>query len=156
LRPGAPQNRRILVVDDDRAIAEELRGSLRVAGFDAEAVSLAAGLTPEFILRLAPGLVLLDAAAGGFRAETVRAIVLGLRARLGCRLLLMGEPGPALEEDDDQIWAFTSQVIAPIIAEGDPIGAVILGTRDPDKKMGELELKLAETAAGFLAKQMEQ
>lgn len=96
MRPGAPQNRRILVVDDDRAIAEELRGSLRVAGFDAEAVSLAAGLTPEFILRLAPGLVLLDAAAGGFRAETVRAIVLGLRARLGCRLLLMGEPGPAL------------------------------------------------------------
>ena len=67
-----------------------------------------------------------------------------------------GEPAPALEEDDDQIWAFTSQVIAPIVAEGDPIGAVILGTRDPDKKMGELELKLVETAAGFLAKQMEQ
>ena len=67
-----------------------------------------------------------------------------------------GETAPALEEDDDQIWAFTSQVIAPIIAEGDPIGAVILGTRDPDKKMGELELKLVETAAGFLAKQMEQ
>src|SRR5690606_7197168 len=67
-----------------------------------------------------------------------------------------GEPGPALEEDDDQIWAFASWVIAPIIAEGDPIGAVMLGTREGDKKMGELELKLAETAAGFLAKQMEQ
>src|SRR5690606_29838822 len=24
-----------------------------------------------------------------------------------------GEPGPALEEDDDQIWAFASWVIAP-------------------------------------------
>jgi len=67
-----------------------------------------------------------------------------------------GEPAPALEEDDDQIWNFTSQVIAPIVAEGDPIGAVILATRDPDKRMGELELKLVETAAGFLAKQMEQ
>ncbi|HLT57791.1 MAG TPA: stage V sporulation protein T [Limnochordales bacterium] len=67
-----------------------------------------------------------------------------------------GEAGPALEEDDDQIWAFASQAIAPIIAEGDPIGAVILATRDGDKKMGELELKLVETAAGFLAKQMEQ
>src|SRR5690606_15862211 len=50
-----------------------------------------------------------------------------------------GEPAPALEEDDDQIWNFTSQVIAPIVAEGDPIGAVILATRDPDKRMGELE-----------------
>ncbi len=67
-----------------------------------------------------------------------------------------GEPGVTLEEDDDQVWSFASMVIAPIIAEGDPIGAVILGTRDADKKMGELELKLVETAAGFLAKQMEQ
>lgn len=51
---------------------------------------------------------------------------------------------------------FTSQIIAPIIAEGDPIGAVIVATREPNVKMGELELKLAETAASFLAKQMEQ
>jgi len=47
-------------------------------------------------------------------------------------------------------------VIAPIIAEGDPIGAVILCTKEPGQKMGDMELKLAETAAGFLAKQMEQ
>ncbi|MDF9407712.1 stage V sporulation protein T [Pelotomaculum isophthalicicum JI] len=51
---------------------------------------------------------------------------------------------------------YSSEVIAPIIAEGDPIGAVILATKEPDLKMGEMELKLAETAAGFLAKQMEQ
>lgn len=51
---------------------------------------------------------------------------------------------------------FSSEVIAPIIAEGDPIGAVILASKEPDVKMGEMELKLAETAAGFLAKQMEQ
>ncbi len=51
---------------------------------------------------------------------------------------------------------YTSEVIAPIISEGDPIGAVILATKEPDVKMGEMELKLAETAAGFLAKQMEQ
>jgi len=48
------------------------------------------------------------------------------------------------------------QAIAPIIAEGDPIGAVILGTNETNRQMGELELKLVETAAGFLAKQMEQ
>lgn len=51
---------------------------------------------------------------------------------------------------------YTSKVIAPIISEGDPIGAVILATAEKDIKMDQLELKLAETAAGFLAKQMEQ
>ncbi|GFN21756.1 stage V sporulation protein T [Moorellaceae bacterium AZ2] len=51
---------------------------------------------------------------------------------------------------------FSAEVIAPIIAEGDPIGAVILCSKDPNVKMGEMELKLAETAASFLAKQMEQ
>lgn len=57
-------------------------------------------------------------------------------------------------EDGD--CKYSAEVIAPIIAEGDPIGAVILASREPDIKMGEMELKLAETAAGFLAKQMEQ
>lgn len=51
---------------------------------------------------------------------------------------------------------FSAEVIVPIISEGDPIGAVVLVSREPGVKMGELELKLAETAAGFLAKQMEQ
>lgn len=63
--------------------------------------------------------------------------------------------GQAMAEDEEQ-WDFEAQVIAPIIAEGDPIGSVILGTKEIDRKMGELELKLCETAAGFLAKQMEQ
>ena len=50
---------------------------------------------------------------------------------------------------------YSSFVIAPIVAGGDPIGAVILLSKT-DAKMGELEVKMAETAAGFLAKQMEQ
>ncbi|HHY36926.1 MAG TPA: stage V sporulation protein T [Firmicutes bacterium] len=57
---------------------------------------------------------------------------------------------------EDEVCKFTAEVIAPIIAEGDPIGAVIICTKSPDVKMTDLELKLAETAAGFLAKQMEQ
>jgi len=60
------------------------------------------------------------------------------------------------EAEDDTIAKFNAEVIAPIISEGDAIGAVILGTKDKDVKMAELELKLVETAAGFLAKQMEQ
>jgi len=60
-----------------------------------------------------------------------------------------------LGNDSTLIATLQSQIVAPIIAEGDPIGAVILGSKD-GTKLGELELKLAETAAGFLAKQMEQ
>lgn len=56
----------------------------------------------------------------------------------------------------DGTCRFSAEVIAPIIAGGDPIGAVILASRGSDTQMDELELKLAETAAGFLAKQMEQ
>ncbi|MFD2170691.1 stage V sporulation protein T [Tumebacillus lipolyticus] len=56
----------------------------------------------------------------------------------------------------DKSEMFSSQVIAPIIAGGDPIGTVVILSRDEAVKMGELETKLAETAAGFLAKQMEQ
>ncbi|NPV92632.1 MAG: stage V sporulation protein T [Firmicutes bacterium] len=63
--------------------------------------------------------------------------------------------GCSVLEDDEQC-RLSSKVIAPIIAEGDPIGAVIIMSKEPGVKMGEMELKLAETAAGFLAKQMEQ
>ncbi|NLW23683.1 MAG: stage V sporulation protein T [Clostridia bacterium] len=77
------------------------------------------------------------------------------------RAIILNDPSdnPYIKDEGEEngIEArFTSQVIAPIIAEGDPIGAVIIGTREPDVKMTDLELKLAETAASFLAKQMEQ
>ncbi|HHY22297.1 MAG TPA: stage V sporulation protein T [Bacilli bacterium] len=48
-----------------------------------------------------------------------------------------------------------SVVISPIIAGGDPIGAVILLNKE-QAFSGEVEQKLAETAASFLARQMEQ
>ncbi|WP_246589802.1 stage V sporulation protein T [Desertibacillus haloalkaliphilus] len=46
-------------------------------------------------------------------------------------------------------------VVAPIIANGDPIGAVVMLSKD-ESIGGDIEQKLAETAAGFLARQMEQ
>jgi AbrB family transcriptional regulator (stage V sporulation protein T) len=51
---------------------------------------------------------------------------------------------------------YTSITIAPIIAGGDPIGSVIFVSKEEGMKMGQMEVKMAETAAGFLAKQMEQ
>lgn len=51
---------------------------------------------------------------------------------------------------------YQSHIIVPIIAGGDPIGAVILITKKEGVRMSELEIKLAGTAASFLGKQMEQ
>jgi|SRR5690554_4518062 len=59
-------------------------------------------------------------------------------------------------EDQEGDSSFSSQVIAPIVSQGDAIGAVILASREEKMKMGDIELKLAETAANFLGKQMEQ
>lgn len=59
-------------------------------------------------------------------------------------------------DSEEDSYKFTAQVVAPIISQGDPIGAVVICTKEANITMGEMELKLAETAAGFLAKQMEQ
>ncbi len=61
-------------------------------------------------------------------------------------------------QDSDGVGVphFVNEVIAPIISEGDPIGAVVMGSKDPAIKMTGMEQKLVETAASFLAKQMEQ
>lgn len=58
-----------------------------------------------------------------------------------------------IEESD--MGKYASQIIVPISAHGDPIGSVVLLSKETDRLMGDLETKIAETAAGFLGKQME-
>ena len=49
--------------------------------------------------------------------------------------------------------SYLSQIVVPIISQGDMIGSVILlSTENP---LGDTELKTAEVGAAFLAKQME-
>ena len=48
------------------------------------------------------------------------------------------------------------QAVAPIISQGDMIGAVVLIESDNKKKINDSDLKMIQTAAGFLGKQMEQ
>ena len=57
-----------------------------------------------------------------------------------------------IPEQDESICG---EVIVSIICEGDVIGSVILMTKDPKRKMGDLEQKLAYCAAEFLGRQME-
>jgi AbrB family transcriptional regulator (stage V sporulation protein T) len=68
------------------------------------------------------------------------------------KMVLFNEPC-FLTADED--ISYSSAVIAPIITEGDAVGAVIIAAKEPGITLGNLETKLAETAAGFLAKQME-
>lgn len=51
---------------------------------------------------------------------------------------------------------FTSEVISPIISEGDAIGAVMILTMDSKVTFGETEEQLVSTASSFLGSQMEQ
>lgn len=62
----------------------------------------------------------------------------------------------SITSDENGEKRYSSQVIYPIIAEGDSIGAVIFLSTDPNAHMGEVEEKLAQSAAGFLGRQMEQ
>ena len=57
---------------------------------------------------------------------------------------------------EENIEDYFSQVICPIICEGDVLGSVVLLDKNDKKKMGETEQKLALCAANFLGRQMEQ
>ena len=63
---------------------------------------------------------------------------------------------PVLLMENDAEEKYTSQVIYPIIAEGDTIGTVMLLSTEPSAKMNDVELKVVQSAAGFLGKQMEE
>ena len=48
-----------------------------------------------------------------------------------------------------------AQIVYPIISNGDTIGTVILMSKEPNKKMTEVEQKVAQSAATFLGSQMD-
>ena len=50
---------------------------------------------------------------------------------------------------------YNSQVIYPIISDGDVIGSVIIMAKDATKSLGEPEYKVAQSAAGFLGNHLE-
>jgi AbrB family transcriptional regulator (stage V sporulation protein T) len=58
--------------------------------------------------------------------------------------------------DENEEKHYTSQIVRPIISDGDSIGSVIFLSTNPEVLMGVVEEKLIESAAGFLGKQIEQ
>ena len=49
---------------------------------------------------------------------------------------------------------YKNEAVCPIICEGDVIGSVVLLNKDEKKKFGEVEQRVAYSAADFLGRQM--
>lgn len=60
-----------------------------------------------------------------------------------------------ITKNDNKERIYNAQVVYPIISQGDVIGSVILLSKDNSTKMGDTELKVLQSAAGFLSSQME-
>ncbi len=60
-----------------------------------------------------------------------------------------------ITKNDNKERRFNSQVVYPIISDGDTIGTVILLAKDNGTKMTEVEQKVVQSAASFLGSQME-
>ena len=57
---------------------------------------------------------------------------------------------------DDDPSGYSAQIVVPIIADGEVIGGLCLLSRESGVKMTETDLKVAETTAGIVGRQMEQ
>ena len=62
---------------------------------------------------------------------------------------------PITKNEDEQKHKHNAQVVYPIVSNGDTIGSVILMSKEADKKMNDVEKKVAQSAATFLGTQME-
>jgi len=60
-----------------------------------------------------------------------------------------------ITEGEGKQRIYNSQVVYPIISDGDVVGSVILLAKDASKQMGEPDFKVAQSAAGFLGSHLE-
>lgn len=98
------------------------------------------------------------AVSGGFKSILGKSLSRELEEKINNREFLIASKGeknfiPLTGESVDE---FMHEAISPIICEGDVIGAVALVSNNEKIKMGEVEQKLIQSAAGFLGRQMEQ
>lgn len=98
------------------------------------------------------------ATAGGYKKEFLgKEISRQLDQAISDREFLMAnyDDKKYIKITDENYEDFKGQTISPIICQGDAIGAVVLLDKEGKDRMGEVEKKLALSAAGFLGRQME-
>lgn len=59
----------------------------------------------------------------------------------------------AVTSEEDSLMDFESQILVPIVSQGDAIGSIVILSKG--NPLGDTELKAAEIGANFLARQME-
>ena len=96
------------------------------------------------------------AVAGGGRRELFeKRISPGLEQIMESRRVFRHESGGACVPVTDSDSGFCVSVAAPVVSEGDLMGAVIFASPKNAPPSGDVEFKLAQTVAAFLGKQME-
>lgn len=99
------------------------------------------------------------AVAGGSKKEFLNQSVgpLGETAMEERRTIIVN--GPEIKSSGAAVdlaeGGLTAQVVSPITADGHPIGCVVICSKEANVTLGDVEAKLADTAASFLGKQME-
>ena len=98
------------------------------------------------------------AAGAGGRALVGKKISKKLETLIQERITALSQRGDQsfVEITEEPAEEFMVEAVYPIISEGDAIGSVALLSKDARVRMGEVEQKVAESAAGFLGRQMEQ
>lgn len=98
------------------------------------------------------------AAAGGYKQLINKSVSKQLDEKVHNREQVFATRGdrgfiPVCDEAGEE---YQHEAMVPILCEGDIIGCVVLLQNDGKVRMGEVELKLLQSAAGFLGRQMEQ
>ena len=57
---------------------------------------------------------------------------------------------------DDHPEPYTAQIVAPILADGEIVGGLMLLSRESGLQMTQIDRKVAETTANIIGRQMEQ
>ncbi len=98
------------------------------------------------------------AVSGGYKALLGKAMSREMEEAITKRESIMAVKGDKkfIDISEEKTPEMEQLVSVPIIAEGDVIGVVILASNDATDKMGQVEQKLVQSAAGFLGRQMEQ
>lgn len=85
--------------------------------------------------------------------EDVETVMLN-RERIN-RSIANGDTMIGITASDDENSRYTAELIIPIMASGDAIGAVMLLSKEAGATLGQTDVKVAETASSFMGKQME-
>ena len=98
------------------------------------------------------------AISGGYKSLLGKAMSSDMEEAINNRESILAVKGDKkfIEISEEKTPEMEQMVSVPIIAEGDVIGVVILASNDATDKMGQVEQKLVQSAAGFLGRQMEQ